>query len=345
MPARSMSAIRASMSKQPGRISSKRAGSMLHSSRGRPDHGVQPDVGVAVPLEDPALRRRRRPRRPRGAPPCSAAGRRPSKRSGGSMRWSSTEMTGTRIGRGLGVGQQRRPVLRLLRLDGSHEKVTLSSAKSAGPGGAHDHTRRGRHHGRRPPHRRRRGARRRRDLPGDEPGAAGRGGPRRPGHQPGAARPGRGRGAPVPAGLGRAGRWTSGRPRSSRRPRPAWPPSRRTTWPACSPASTARPTWRRSSTPPPWPAWPRPSRRSWPRRSPPREVSGGGDPDRVGAARGGRRHPALQLARLGHGQQGAAGAAGRQHGRGEGAADVPGDGAAGGRRHGRGAARRACSTS
>ena len=41
----------------------------------------------------------------------------------------------------------------------------------------------------------------------------------------------------------------------------------RTTWPACSPGSTARPTSRRSSTPPPWAAWRRPSRPWWPRRS------------------------------------------------------------------------------
>ena len=63
-----------------------------------------------------------------------------------------------------------------------------------------------------------------------------------------------------------------------------------------------------------------------------------GDPDRVGAARRRGGHPALQLAGLGHGQQGAAGAAGRRHRRRQGAADLPGHGAAGGRRHGRGAA-------
>ncbi len=71
MPARSMSGMRASMSKQPGRISSKRAGSMLHS-RARPaHHRVETDVGVVVPLEDPALRPvdlLDDPRRPGGQP-------------------------------------------------------------------------------------------------------------------------------------------------------------------------------------------------------------------------------------------------------------------------------------
>ena len=45
MPARSMSRMRASMSKQPGRISSKRAGSMLHSARGRPTTALSPTLG------------------------------------------------------------------------------------------------------------------------------------------------------------------------------------------------------------------------------------------------------------------------------------------------------------
>ena len=45
MPAVSMSAMRASMSKQPGRISSKRAGSMLQSSRGRPTTALRPTLG------------------------------------------------------------------------------------------------------------------------------------------------------------------------------------------------------------------------------------------------------------------------------------------------------------
>ena len=129
---------------------------------------------------------------------------------------------------GLGVGQQRRPALRPLRLDGSHEKVTLSSAKSAGPGGAHDHTRRDVIDRRRPAHRRRRGGRRRRAptrsriRPG-RPRSCSRPRPPAPAQLDRAVDAG----APVPAGVGGAGRWRSGRPRSSRRPRRAWPPSRR----------------------------------------------------------------------------------------------------------------------
>jgi hypothetical protein len=45
MPAMSMSAIRASTSQQPGRISSNRAASMLHSSRGRPITALSPMFG------------------------------------------------------------------------------------------------------------------------------------------------------------------------------------------------------------------------------------------------------------------------------------------------------------
>jgi hypothetical protein len=45
IPARSMSAILALMSKHPGRISSNRAGSMLHSWRGRPTTALSPMLG------------------------------------------------------------------------------------------------------------------------------------------------------------------------------------------------------------------------------------------------------------------------------------------------------------
>ena len=45
IPARSMSATRASMSQQPGRMSSKRTGSMLHSSLGRPITALRPMLG------------------------------------------------------------------------------------------------------------------------------------------------------------------------------------------------------------------------------------------------------------------------------------------------------------
>ena len=75
------------------------------------------------------------------------------------MRWSSTEITGTRTARGSGSGSRvtcgAGPWRRALRLDGSHGKLTLSSGNSPGPGGAHDHTRRGRHDRCRPDHRRR----------------------------------------------------------------------------------------------------------------------------------------------------------------------------------------------
>ena len=77
MPARSMSSTRASMSKQPGRISSNRAGSMLHSSRGAPDDRVEPDVGVLVCPRSARTGGRRRPRGPGGpgrpAPPGQPA--------------------------------------------------------------------------------------------------------------------------------------------------------------------------------------------------------------------------------------------------------------------------------
>ena len=55
MPARSMSAMRAWMSQQPLRISSKRAGSMLHSSLRPADHRVEPDVREEVVLVGPRL--------------------------------------------------------------------------------------------------------------------------------------------------------------------------------------------------------------------------------------------------------------------------------------------------
>ena len=48
MPSRSMSAMRAWMSQQPWRISSKRAGSMLHSSFGRPATALSPTFGNSL---------------------------------------------------------------------------------------------------------------------------------------------------------------------------------------------------------------------------------------------------------------------------------------------------------
>ena len=64
------------------------------------------------------------------------------------------------------------------------------------------------------------------------------------------------------------------------------------------------------------------------------------DPGRMGAPRRGGRDPALQLARLGHGQQDPPGAVRGRHGRRQGAADVPRRRAVGRGRHGRGAAAR-----
>ena len=56
----------------------------------------------------------------------------------------------------------------------------------------------------------------------------------------------------------------------------------------------------------------------------PRDLGGGVDRASSGCPTAWSRDPALQLARLGHGQQGAPRAAGRRHRRGQGAAHVPG---------------------
>ena len=114
----------------------------------------------------------------------------------------------------LGVGQQGGPPWCRPCLDGSHEKVTLSSATSSGPGGGYDHTRRGRHHPRRPVGRRRRGRRRGGHLPGDEPGPSGRG---RPGRAVHLSRPSSTWPWPPPGGRSGPGPhwpWRSGRRRS-----------------------------------------------------------------------------------------------------------------------------------
>ena len=55
MPATSMSAMRAWMSQQPLRISSKRAGSIVHSSLGRPMTAFKPDVREQLVLVGPRL--------------------------------------------------------------------------------------------------------------------------------------------------------------------------------------------------------------------------------------------------------------------------------------------------
>ena len=157
-------------------------------------------------------------------------------------------------------------------------------------------------------------------LPGDEPGPAGRGRPRRPGHLPGAARPGRGRGPPVPAGVGRAGDGGAGGRRSSPRPRPGVA--------AVEAGDLARLLTREHGKTHLEAVFDTATMAGMAAAFAPLVAEAlaaargerRGDPDRVGAPRGGGRHPPLQLARLGHGQQGAAGAAGRGHGRGQGAA-------------------------
>ena len=82
--------MRASMSQQPRRISSKLAGSIDHSSFGRPDDRVEADVRVELALVVPGLAAVVG-LDDAGRPVLQRDGMRPSNRSGGSMRWSSTE--------------------------------------------------------------------------------------------------------------------------------------------------------------------------------------------------------------------------------------------------------------
>ena len=134
MPARSMSRMRASMSKQPGRISSKRAGSMLHSVAWPPDDGVEPDVGVVPALEDPALGPVVLLDDPRG---------RRGERGGQAMLEEVRGLNQVVVDRnhrhpdrpGLRIGQQGGAARCGPCVDGSHEKVTLSSANVVRPGG------------------------------------------------------------------------------------------------------------------------------------------------------------------------------------------------------------------
>ena len=82
---------------------SRRSGPAPCSSRRRPAHDrVEPDVRVEAALEQP--RWRPSSSMTRGAPSTYCAGMRPSNRSGGSMRWSSTEMIVWWRGRGDGSG-------------------------------------------------------------------------------------------------------------------------------------------------------------------------------------------------------------------------------------------------
>ena len=90
-PLMSMSRMRASMSKQPGRIWSKRNGSIFTVSRRRPATAFWP----TWKWRSPSNSQTSRPASSTttfGARSCSAAGRRPSNMWGGSTRWSSTEM-------------------------------------------------------------------------------------------------------------------------------------------------------------------------------------------------------------------------------------------------------------
>ena len=92
MPLRSMSAMRASMSHAPRRMWSNRTGSKPYSDTGRPATAFIPTVG------------NRRPSTSQACIPSSSvttfgprsakrAGMRPSKASGASTTWSSTEMS------------------------------------------------------------------------------------------------------------------------------------------------------------------------------------------------------------------------------------------------------------
>ena len=127
-----MSSTRASMSKQPGRISSNRAGSMLHSSVGRPTTAFSPTLGYIRPSNTQAW-----------VPSSSSMTR------GAALLQARREAAVEEIGRfdqmvvhgddghpdlpGLGIGQQRHPAS---QLGGSHEKMTLSSGfdRRAGTG-------------------------------------------------------------------------------------------------------------------------------------------------------------------------------------------------------------------
>ena len=266
MPARSMSAI-AGLDVEAARAHLVEAG-RLHAPllAGPAHHGVEPDVGVVVPLEDPGLG-------PvvllddRGRPCLERRGQAALEEVRRLNEVVVDRDHGHPHGPGLGVGQQRGPLAapapsrrlpregdtivskrrpaRGVRMTTQVEDVTTSVGLLidgdvvAGGEGTYPVT----------------NPARPAEVVLDAPSTS-----------LGPARPGRGRSPPVPARLGRPSPPRSGRRRSWRPPRRAWPPSRPTTWPACSPASTARPTWRPSSTPPPWAAWRPPSRRWWPRR-------------------------------------------------------------------------------
>ena len=132
MPARSMSRMRASMSKQPGRISSKRAGSMLHSARGRPTTALSPTLGYSFPSKTQLW----------VPSSCSmtrgAAGRGRLAPLLEEIRGLDQVVVDRDHGHqdrpGLRVGEQGGPARCGPCVDGSHGKVTLSSVKLSGSG-------------------------------------------------------------------------------------------------------------------------------------------------------------------------------------------------------------------
>ena len=255
---------------------SKRAGSMLHSFRAA-NHRVQADVRVEVALEDPCLGATLQLDDLRRAVAERAAGRRPSNMSRGSIRWSSTEITGTRTGRGSGSGNNvtrcsavvAAPSPRLVPRKG--DTIVRELVRH---GGAHDHTRRGRHYARRPGHRRAgRGGRcgsypvtnpaRPSEVVLDAPSTS----PEQLDRAVAAAR----RAQPAWAARAMEDRAPRSSPRRRRgarswRPRPGAPPH---------PGARQDASSRRSSTPRRWPGWRQPSRRWWPTLLAGRTVSGG----------------------------------------------------------------------
>ena len=194
IPAMSMSATRASMSKHPGRISSNRAGSMLHSARGRPTTALSPTLGY----ERPSNRHDCAPSGSSwtaGARSASRRGIRPSKQSGGSIRWSSTEMTGATIGRGSGSGSR-------VLATAAEASVGCTPMPGLDLGEVRDGPTDGRPDGT-AGHRPVDGGRGGRHLPGGQPGSSRRGGPGRTGRLLGPAGRRRGRRPLGPATVGR----------------------------------------------------------------------------------------------------------------------------------------------
>ncbi len=106
MPARSMSWTRASTSKQPRRIWSKRNGSISTVSGRRPTTAFMPIWLWRWPSNSHTSWPRRSTTM-RGARSWRRAGSRPSNMPAGSTRWSSTEMIVASTSRGSGSGRNR----------------------------------------------------------------------------------------------------------------------------------------------------------------------------------------------------------------------------------------------